>query len=441
MKTRQKPLTAGRIIILGFAGVILLGAILLMFPISSKERCFTPFIDALFTSTSATCVTGLIVHDTATYWSLFGQIVILILVQIGGMGVVTLAVAISSIAGRKIGLMQRSTMQESIAAPHVGGMVRLTRYILKVIFITEAVGAALMAPVFCKDFGISKGIWYAVFHSITAFCNAGFDLMGTREPFSSLTHYSSDILINVVIMLLVILGGIGFLTWNDIQTNGIHFKRYKMQTKVILVTSSLLILLPAIFFFFIEFADMPLKDRILASFFQSVTTRTAGFNTADLTAISQSGIVIMSLLMIVGGSPGSTAGGFKTTTLAVLFAAAMSVYRKKESPDLFKRRIDNVIVKKAASILMLFLTLLLGGTIFISTYEKIPFTDSLFEVASAVGTVGLTVGLTPDLSMPSHIMLIVMMFAGRVGALTLFFAAVSNKNNSVKLPQEEISVG
>lgn len=441
MKRRQKVLTAGRIIILGFAGVVLLGTILLMLPISSKERCFTPFIDALFTSTSATCVTGLIVHDTATYWSLFGQIVILVLIQIGGMGVVTLALAIFTFSGRKIGLAQRSTMQESIAAPHVGGMVKLTRYILKVIFITEAIGAALMAPVFCKDFGIPKGIWYAVFHSVTAFCNAGFDLMGAKQPFSSLTSYSSSIVINVVIMLLIILGGIGFLTWNDVQTNGIHFKRYKMQTKVILVTSALLILLPAVFFFFIEFADMPLKDRILSSIFQSVTTRTAGYNTVDLTAISQSGIVIMSFLMIIGGSPGSTAGGFKTTTLAVLFAAAMSVYRKKESPDLFKRRLDNVIVKKAAAIFVLFLTLLFGGTVFLNTYENIPFTDSLFEVASAVGTVGLTVGLTPDLSTPSHIMLIIMMFAGRVGALTLFFAATSDRKTNIKLPTEDITVG
>ena len=441
MKYKTKPLTAGRIIILSFLAVVIIGAILLMLPISSKERVFTPFLDALFTSTSATCVTGLIVHDTATYWSLFGQIVILILVQIGGMGVVTLAVAISSIAGRKIGLMQRSTMQESIAAPHVGGMVRLTRYILKVIFITEAVGAAVMAPVFCRDFGLGKGIWYAVFHSITAFCNAGFDLMGVNQQYSSLTYYSSNILINVVIMLLVILGGIGFLTWNDVQTNGIHFKRYKMQTKVILVTSGLLILLPTIFFFFVEFTHMPVKERILASLFQAVSPRTAGFNTADLTAISESGLVIMSLLMLIGGSPGSTAGGFKTTTFAVLIASAMSVYRKKENAEIFKRRIDNSVVKKASAILILFLTMLTGGTAFISLYEGIPFTDSLFEVASAIGTVGLTVGITPGLSTPSHIMLIIMMFAGRVGSLTLFFAAVSNKKNNAKLPLEDITVG
>ncbi len=441
MKYKTKPLTAGRIIILGFLAVVIVGAILLMLPISSNERVFTPFLDALFTSTSATCVTGLIVYDTATYWSLFGQAVILVLVQIGGMGVVTLAVAISSIAGRKIGLMQRSTMQESIAAPHVGGMVRLTRYILKVIFITEAVGAVIMAPVFCRDFGIGKGIWYAVFHSITAFCNAGFDLMGVNQQFSSLTYYSSNIIINVVIMLLVILGGIGFLTWNDVQTNGIHFKRYKMQTKVILVTSGLLILLPAIFFFFAEFTHLPVKERILASLFQAVSPRTAGFNTVDLSALSQSGIVIMSILMLIGGSPGSTAGGSKTTTFAVLIASAISVFRKKENAEIFKRRIDNAIVKKASAILMLFLTMLTGGTVFISLYEGISFTDSLFEVASAIGTVGLTVGITPDLSTPSHIMLIIMMFAGRVGGLTLFFAAVSNKKNNAKLPLEDITVG
>jgi len=441
MKPKNKPLTAGRIIILGFAAVILIGAVLLMMPFSSRSGEFTPFIDALFTSTSATCVTGLIVQDTATYWSLFGQIVILILIQIGGMGVVTLAVAISSIAGRKIGLMQRSTMQESISAPHVGGMVRITKYILKVTFITEGVGAALMAPVFCRDFGVIKGIWYSVFHAVTAFCNAGFDLMGANEKFSSLTHYSSDILINTVIMLLIILGGIGFLTWNDIQTNKFHVKKYRTQTKVILITSALLIILPAVFFFFIEFSDMPLKDRILASLFQSVTTRTAGYNTVNLSDISQSGIIIMSILMIIGGSPGSTAGGFKTTTLAILVASAISVFRKKDNTELFRRRVDDATVKKALAIIMLFLTLLFGGSLFISTFENLSFTDSFFEAASAIGTVGLTVGITSDLSMPSHIMLIIMMFCGRVGCLTIFFAASSTKKTVSKLPVEDITVG
>lgn len=442
MKPFKKSLTAGRIIILGFAVVVLIGAILLSLPISSKTRTFTPFLDSLFTSTSATCVTGLVIYDTATHWSLFGQSVLLVLIQIGGMGVVTLAVTISIVAGRKIGLVQRSTMQESVSAPHVGGMVKLTKYILKVTLITEGVGAAIMAPVFCKDFGIIKGIWYAVFHSITAFCNAGFDLMGTiKEPFSSLTYYASSITINIVIMLLIILGGIGFLTWHDIQENGLHFKRYRMQTKVILVTSGILILLPALFFFFAEFSDLPLKERILASLFQAVTPRTAGFNTVDFSALSQSSIVIISMLMIVGGSPGSTAGGFKTTTLAVLIVSAISVFRKKDSPEIWGRRIEEGVIKKASAILILFSSFLLICTVFLTTYEELSFTDSLFEVASAMGTVGLTVGITPTLSTPSHIMLMLLMFAGRVGGLTLFFAAVSNKKNNAKLPVEEITVG
>ncbi|MGN0613424.1 MAG: potassium transporter TrkG, partial [Porcipelethomonas sp.] len=199
-KKLKKQITAGRIIIFGFAAIILVGSLLLMLPISSRDRVVTPFIDTLFTSTSAVCVTGLVVHDTATYWSMFGQSVILIMIQTGGMGVVTVAVAIATFAGRKIGLMQRSTMQESIAAPKVGGIVKLTRFILKITFITEAAGAALMAPVFCRDFGVLKGIWYSVFHSVSAFCNAGFDLFGAVEPYSSLTHYSSNILINVVII-------------------------------------------------------------------------------------------------------------------------------------------------------------------------------------------------------------------------------------------------
>ena len=361
MKKIRKPITAGRIIILGFMGLILMGSLLLMLPISTKERVVTPFVDTLFTSTSAVCVTGLIVHDTATYWSVFGQSIILIMIQIGGMGVVTVAVSIAAFAGRKIGLMQRSTMQESISAPRVGGIVKLTKFILKITFAAEAIGAAVMAVIFCRDFGIIKGIWYAVFHSVSAFCNAGFDLMGEIEPYSSLTHYTSNIPLNIIVMLLVVFGGIGFLTWEDIKTNKLNVKKYRMQTKVILVVSGVLIFVPAIFFFFFEYSEMSLSKRILSSLFQSVTMRTAGFNTADLSAVSSPGLLIMIVLMIVGGSPGSTAGGMKTTTFGVLLASAISVFRKKENAQIFKRRIDDSIVKTASALLMLYLTLFISG--------------------------------------------------------------------------------
>ena len=223
---RHRKLTSFQIIILGFSGVILLGTFLLMLPFSSREGVFTPFLDALFTSTSAVCVTGLVVHDTATYWSTFGQVILLLLIQIGGMGVITVAASIAMISGRKISLMQRSTMQEAISAPKVGGIVRLTSFIIKVTLCIELLGAALMAPVFCRDFGL-RGLWLALFHSISAFCNAGFDLMGTRAQFSSLTTYAFHPVINLTIMALIVTGGIGFLTWDDIRSNGWHLHHYK----------------------------------------------------------------------------------------------------------------------------------------------------------------------------------------------------------------------
>ena len=281
-----------RVIIFGFFLVILMGSFLLMLPISTKGGISTPFLDALFTSTSAVCVTGLVIHDTATYWSNFGQFVIILLIQIGGLGVVTVAGAFAILSGRKIGLMQRSTMQEAIAAPNVGGIVRLTEFILKTALMVELLGAALLFPVFFEEFGLIKGAWYALFHSISAFCNAGFDLMGVKTPFSSLTDYACQPVVCIVIALLIVVGGIGFLTWEDVRTNRLHLRKYRMQSKVILAVTSILILLPTIYFFFFEFADAPIGERTLLSVFQAITPRTAGFNTADLTAMSETGQLI-----------------------------------------------------------------------------------------------------------------------------------------------------
>lgn len=304
LKHNRKRLSSFQIILLGFAAVILVGAFLLMLPISSNSGRITPFSDAIFTSTSAVCVTGLVIQDTATYWSYFGQAVILILIQIGGIGVITLAASIAVFAGKKIGLGQRNTMQEAISAPHVGGIVRPTCFILKGVFIVEAIGAMVMLPVFCIDFG-AKGIWMAVFHSISAFCNAGFDIMGAYSgEFTSLTSYSANPVISIAIMFLIIIGGIGFLTWEDVCRHKWHLKRYRMQSKVILLVTVLLIFIPALYFFFFEFENFDLGERILLSLFQSVTPRTAGFNTANLGAISEVGIFMMIMLMLVGGSPG-----------------------------------------------------------------------------------------------------------------------------------------
>ena len=434
-------LTTSQCIILGFFGMILLGTFLLMLPFSSRAGAVTPFGDALFTATSAVCVTGLVVYDTAVYWSMFGQTVIIILIQIGGMGVITVAASFALISGRRISLMQRSTMQEAISAPKVGGIVRLTSFIIRISLLIELLGAAAMAPVFCRDFG-PKGLWMALFHSISAFCNAGFDLMGTSMPFSSLTGYTADPVINVIVMLLVVIGGIGFLTWDDIRAHKLHIHQYRMQSKVILCTTAVLLLFPALYFFFFEFSALAPEERILASLFQSVTTRTAGFNTADLTALSEPGRYIMIALMLIGGSPGSTAGGMKTTTIAVLFASAISTFFRKEYAHFFGRRIDDGVIKNAATVLLMYLSLFFFGGLAISIIEGAPMLDCLFETASAVGTVGLTLGLTSQLGLVSRGILIVLMFFGRVGGLTLIFAALSGTAKNVsKYPQEKITVG
>ncbi len=442
MEQMKKRLSSSQIIILGFAAAILSGSFLLMLPFATRDGRGAGFADALFTAASAVCVTGLVVQDTATYWSIFGQAVIIFLIQIGGMGVVTVAVALALFSGKKISLKQRSTMQEAISAPKVGGIVRLTGFIVRTSLLLELLGAAVMAPVFCKEFGIGRGVWYAVFHSISAFCNAGFDLMGCRTPYSSLTYFKENPVIDLSVMALIVIGGIGFMTWDDIKTNRHHIRKYRMQSKVVLVTTVLLILLPAAYFFFFEFAETPLAERVWTSLFQSVTPRTAGFNTVDLTQISETGLFLMIILMLVGGSPGSTAGGMKTTTFAVILSTVGSVFRREEHTHLFGRRVEEGTVRNAAAVLTMYLTLFLAGGLVISRIEELPLLTCLYETASAVGTVGLTLGITPKLGMISRSILILLMYLGRVGGLTLVFAALSgHQGNTVRLPRGKITVG
>lgn len=449
MDVIQKKLhfSSPQMIIFGFILVNLMGCLLLMLPSSTVEKVGTSFSDALFTSTSAICVTGLVIHDTASYWSMQGQLIIMVLIQIGGMGVITAASAIAILSGKKIGLMQRSTMQESISATQVGGIVRLTGFILRAMLAIELLGAIFMAPVFCEEFGMKKGVWYAVFHSVSAFCNAGFDLMGMNQPFSSLTGFNGNTTINLAIMALIVIGGIGFLTWDDIWHHRLHFHKYRLQSKVILTVTILLILLPALYFYFYEFGraewtDLSEKERILASAFQSVTPRTAGFNTVDLNRMSEPSQLIIILLMLIGGSPGSTAGGFKTTTLAVLLLTSFAVFFRKEDVQCFGRRIPSETVKNAATILFLYMSLFLLGGVVISCVDQVPLMGALFETSSAIGTVGLSLGLTPQLSLFSHMILILLMFWGRVGGLTLIFAVVSgHRFTKSKLPQEKITIG
>ena len=438
----RRHLSSAQIIILSFAGAVLLGSLILMLPIATRDGLGASFPDALFTAVSATCVTGLVVRDTATYWSAFGQAALLVMIQVGGMGVVTMAAAIAMASGKKISLMQRSTMQEAISAPKVGGIVQLTGFILRWTLIFELAGAALLATVFIPRFGLGRGAWYSVFHAVSAFCNAGFDLMGAQEPFSSMTGFAAQPVVNIALMLLITIGGIGFMTWEDIGKCGWHVRRYRMQTKVILTAGAVLLLLPAVYLFCFELSALPLGERVWASLFQSVTMRTAGFNTVDLAKISESGQAMMMALMLTGGAPGSTAGGMKTTTLIVLLSTAIAVFRRRADTQLFGRRLDDDIVRRAATILTMYLLLFLIGGCVISRVEGLPLMSCLFETASAVGTVGVTVGLTPSLGMISRVILILQMFFGRVGGLTLIFAALAGYHpDRSKLPQERLTVG
>ncbi len=435
-------LSSFQIIILGFAWLILLGALMLMLPISAQSGEVTPFSKALFTATSAVCVTGLVVYDTASYWSHFGQAVILIMIQIGGLGVISVASFLTMLAGRKINLMQRQTMQNALAAPQVGGIVKLTRFIFIVAFVIEVLGAIMLMPVFVPQYGL-KGIWMALFHSISAFCNAGFDLMGNKTGrFSSLTSYAGNGYMTFVICMLIVIGGIGFMTWNDVVIKKNRFQEYRMQTKVILATTVILIVVPAMFFFFFDFKDVPIKERICMSLFQAITPRTAGFNTADLGNMSDAGRSVVMLLMLIGGSPGSTAGGMKTTTVAVLFANTIAVFKKRQNANYYGRRMDDSIVKNASTILFMYVSLGMLSAIMISILEGLPMNTCMFETFSAIGTVGLSLGVTPGLSAASQLILISLMFFGRVGGLTLIYAAFSHKDiSTTKYPMESITVG
>lgn len=439
MKKRFR-LTGPQIMVLGFAGVILLGTLLLLLPFATASGKSASFVDSLFTSTTSVCVTGLVVQETATYWSDFGHGVILVLIQIGGLGVITMAASFALLAGRKIGLFQRSAMQEAVSAHKMGGVVKLTVFLLKLTFAIEAVGALILAPTMIGDFGWGRGIWNAVFTSISAFCNAGIEMFGIGDR-PSLTGYVGNPVVNITLMALIITGGLGFLTWDDIRSHGVHLRRYRMQSKVILLTTAVLIFLPAVWLFF-EFSELPMQERTFAALFQSVTTRTAGFSSVDLNTVSQPGQMMMTGLMLIGAAPGSTGGGMKVTTIAVLVGCVYAVFRKRESTQFFGRRIAQDVVSTALTIFVLYLFLSTVAAMIISAIEDIPLLTCLFETASAVSTAGLSLGITGQLSAVSKTLLVLLMYLGRVGGLTLIFAALNGAKRQVgKLPLDHITVG
>ena len=434
-------LTTFQIIIYAFALAVFIGSLLLCLPISSKNGSPVSYFDALFTSTSAVCVTGLVVKDTWNYWSAFGKTVILLLIQIGGLGIVTVTLLIFMLSGRKISLSQRLIMKDAISADRVGGILRLTSFIIKLTLAFEAVGSLIMYPIFSKEYGSVKGLGYAVFHSVSAFCNAGFDLMGSYGDFSSLCPYKDNMIINLTIMMLIVCGGLGFLTWKEISVNKCNWHRYSLQSRSVLFMTILLILVPAVFFFTVEFQSLPIRERLLSSFFQSITTRTAGFNTQSLVNLSDNGKMIMIILMLIGGAPGSTAGGMKITTIIVLVSSALSIFKDSDVTSLFRRTIKDEIIKKAAALFFMYSALFISSAMIISQVEKIPILTCLFETASAIGTVGLSLGITPTLSILSRAILIFLMFFGRVGGMTVVFAAITYKQTQGKYPIEDISVG
>lgn len=393
---------------------------------------------SFFTATSATCVTGLIRVDTYSHWSWFGQFIIILLIQIGGIGFMTFCIYALTLAKKKIGIISRSIMQNSISSPHVGGIVKMTKFIILATFFIEALGAFFLSFIFCPKLGLVKGLWFSIFHSISAFCNAGFDLMGNFEPYSSLVSFQDNWYLNMIIMLLIIIGGLGFLVWKDIIDNRGHFSKMRLHTKIVITTTIILIFGGALFIYFCEQGNA----TILSSLFQSVTARTAGFNTVDLSKIRETTQLIIIILMFVGGSLGSTAGGIKTTTIAVMLVNIISMFKQKKGVEVFKRRISDEIVKMASCVLMAYLVLTLIVSLIICQLENISYITVLFECVSAIATVGLTIGITSQLGVISQCLLALLMLFGRVGSITFLLAFASNRVTPLaKAPAEKIQIG
>lgn len=435
-----------RMIAFGFALIIVIGTILLSLPIATKTG-ETDLLTALFTATSATCVTGLVAADTYQNWTLFGQLVILCMLQVGGLGFMTIGVYISILLKRRIGLQERATLHESVNTLEIAGVVRLVKKIVQGAFIIEGTGALLLATRFIPCFGWANGIYFSIFHSISAFCNGGFDLMGIDEAYSSLVSYEGDILVNVVICLLILIGGIGFIVWDDVLKHKWHFKKYLLHSKIVLATTLGLTVAGTLLFLIFEnnatLAGMTPIEKLLGALFASVTPRTAGFNTVDTGAMSNAGTLLTMLLMFIGGSPGSTAGGAKTTTMVVLLFYAVAMIRNREDINLFGRRLSADVVRKANAVVVINFSLAFGAACAIMALQPaIPMPDVVFEVLSAINTVGMTTGITRELGVISKLIVAVLMYCGRLGSLS--FALVLAKKpstNHVREPQEKIIVG
>ncbi|QAT41706.1 Trk family potassium uptake protein [Clostridium sp. JN-9] len=446
MKVTDKiKLQPVQILAIGFALVILTGAILLNLPIASQSGKSVPFIDCLFVSTSATCVTGLITVDTGTTWTYFGKTVIMCLIQIGGLGFMSFATLFALLIGKRITLRERLVMQESLNSFTLQGLVKMAKYVLIFTFSVEGAGALLLSTQFIPEFGILKGIYYSIFHAISAFCNAGFDLMGN---FKSLTSYYDNGVIILTIGGLIACGGLGFFVWQEIY-NYKGLKKLSLHSKLAITTTLILIFGGAILMFLFEYnnpgtmKDMSLKGKLLSSLFASITPRTAGFNSISTADMSPAGRFLTMILMFIGGSPGSTAGGIKTTTAALLVMTVISSIKGKDDTEVFRKRVSKEVVYRALVVSVVGLLLVITVTMILSVTEKgFSFEYLLYETTSAFGTVGLTLGLTPKLTSIGKILLAFTMYAGRVGPLTLLLAIANRRGKDmIKYPEEKILVG
>ena len=458
-KEEQRRISSVQIIVFGFLMVILVGAILLWLPISSVTRTFTSPVDALFTSVTSVCVTGLTTVTTAAHWSMFGKIVILILIQLGGLGVVCVGIGVMIIMKKRINMKERSLIQTAYNLENIDGMVRVIKNVLLGAFAAEGLGAIFYAFVFVPDYGWIKGIWYSIFHSVSAFCNAGIDLLGD----SSLCIYRDNILINVVTMLLIITGGIGFIVWWDIKKTVAHsvhigrirgqlFKRLSVHSKAAVITTLICIIAGAGLIFMFEFnnldtiGNMNTGNKIMSSIFESVTTRTAGFAAIPQELFKDATYIILLLLMFVGGSPMGTAGGLKTTTLALIFFSVKSTAKGKKEPEAFGRKIGSENIKTALAVLSIIFAIVFLSIVVLAEIEPFSLKDIAFETMSAMSTSGLTRGITPMLSTAGKIIICIVMFAGRIGPISLVMAfnirrKKANMTNMRELAEARIIIG
>lgn len=413
-----------QIIVLVFLLIIIVGSLLLMLPVSSRQGTVTPFLTALFTATSATCVTGLSLVDTFTHWSSFGHVVILLLIQVGGLGFMSIATLFFFVVHRRIGLKQRLVMAQSLGMDSLSGIVAMVRRVLFRTLVVEGVGALLLTIRFCMEMPFGKALWWGIFHAVSAFCNAGFDIMGAVEAGGSLVEWVGDPMVNLVLVALITLSGLGFFVWDDLLKNR-RFRRLSVHSRLVLLISGCLLLGGAVLFALLEWKNpatlgkLSVGEKLLAALFQSVTTRTAGFYTVPQGELTGASIAVTDFLMFIGGSSGSTAGGVKTVTMGVLLLSVLATARGKSRVTVFHRTISPAQISNAVSVVGLVFLAAFGSGLFLSVANGLSFRDCLYEAISAIATVGLSTGITPLLGPVSKVLLIVLMFFGRVGVMTI----------------------